>query len=971
MLNMNNKKFFLFFTLLLMTVEHAFSAEMGIPVQLRLKSPGGTYPTEAGVSMRLQVLSPGLCILREEIFSSQAVADGVVTLTLGQGTRGANDPNLSLNAVYDNSVSKVGLACADASGNIATTGTTYNPAVGDTRKLRFQATIAGEFVLADFPMRSMPNAIQAENAQMAANFSGALVGDISGLQGATSVDKLKGVPLSALAPSTGQFLKFNGGNWEASNLPASSSGVSSVTSANSYISIANSTSTPVMSLNVGTGAGTVAAGNDSRFADGRAPIGAAAGDLSGAYPSPGLAVIGAGGTATKITYDTKGRVTAAGSLNSSDITTALGYTPSSGLNSLASANVFVGNASGVAQGRALSGDATITNLGVLTINSLAITNAKVNDVAFSKITGLPSTIAAHGITLTSADVTTALGYTPASGAASVNSVTAAATSGNPISVGGSSSSPAIDISKASLSSNGYLASADFSAFNSKMSAGLASGNIFIGNASNIAEGRVLSGDASVSSVGVLTLANVVGAGTGTKLTFDSKGRVINTALLGSGDIPSLDWSKVTSGKPTTLSGYGITDSVLNAGGTISIQSGLDASKPAFGTAGRVYIATDTQRIYRDSGAAWVAVSGSYTLPNTTVTAGTYGTATQTGTFTVDAQGRLTSAASTTIALPPAQITQSGAASGQVLKWNGSAWAAAADLDAGGTVTNVSSANSYITVATGASSAVLTVNVGAGTGYLAAADDSRIVGALQSSVFNNYVASANCTPTQTIYWNSVSSTFLCQTIGTVANATTAVNFTGAVSGDVSGNQSAISVDRIKGIPVSATAPVTGQVMMYNGTQWVPTKGFTKFVKNAADQTFSVTALANANLLVFDVVAGTLYKYRFNVMYTTASANTGLRLGITYPAATTTSAIANIPGSATDGTGFMFSGLINSSGDSVVAASSPAITPAVMVATLEGVILPSASGQIQLRAASEVAGSNIVIKAGSFVEINEIP
>jgi hypothetical protein len=34
------------------------------------------------------------------------------------------------------------------------------------------------------------------------------------------------------------------------------------------------------------------------------------------------------------------------------------------------------------------------------------------------------------------------------------------------------------------------------------------------------------------------------------------------ALLTPGDIPSLDWSKITTGKPTTLAGYGITDATL-------------------------------------------------------------------------------------------------------------------------------------------------------------------------------------------------------------------------------------------------------------------------------------------------------------------------------------------------------------------------------------------------------------------------
>lgn len=47
--------------------------------------------------------------------------------------------------------------------------------------------------------------------------------------------------------------------------------------------------------------------------------------------------------------------------------------------------------------------------------------------------------------------------------------------------------------------------------------------------------------------------------------------------------------------------------VINAGSTPSIQAGLDANKPAAGTAGRLYVATDTQIIYRDTGTAWQKV----------------------------------------------------------------------------------------------------------------------------------------------------------------------------------------------------------------------------------------------------------------------------------------------------------------------------------------------------------------------------
>jgi hypothetical protein len=74
--------------------------------------------------------------------------------------------------------------------------------------------------------------------------------------------------------------------------------------------------------NVGTTAGTVAAGDDARFTDARTPTGAAGGDLTGTYPSPSLTTSGvsAGGygsasSAVVITIDAKGRATSASAVN--------------------------------------------------------------------------------------------------------------------------------------------------------------------------------------------------------------------------------------------------------------------------------------------------------------------------------------------------------------------------------------------------------------------------------------------------------------------------------------------------------------------------------------------------------------------------------------------------------------------------------------------------------------------------------
>lgn len=75
----------------------------------------------------------------------------------------------------------------------------------------------------------------------------------------------------------------------------------------------------------------------------------------------------------------------------------------------------------------------------------------------------------------------------------------------------------------------------------------------------ITAGTGLTGGGNLSANRTLSLATVGTAGTYTKVTVDAYGRVTGHASLAVGDIPNLPWSKITSGKPTTLAGYGITD----------------------------------------------------------------------------------------------------------------------------------------------------------------------------------------------------------------------------------------------------------------------------------------------------------------------------------------------------------------------------------------------------------------------------
>lgn len=46
---------------------------------------------------------------------------------------------------------------------------------------------------------------------------------------------------------------------------------------------------------------------------------------------------------------------------------------------------------------------------------------------------------------------------------------------------------------------------------------------------------------------------------------------------------------------------------------------------------------------------------------------------------------------------------------------------------------------------------------------------------------------------------------------------------ALAGDISGQGDAVSVDKLKGTPISSTAPTTGQVLTFDGSQWTPMAG----------------------------------------------------------------------------------------------------------------------------------------------------
>jgi len=98
------------------------------------------------------------------------------------------------------------------------------------------------------------------------------------------------------------------------------------------------------------------------------------------------------------------------------------------------------------------------------------------------------------------------------------------------------------------------------------------------DASNLTSGTIpvgrlpaLSGDAlSLAGTNVLNLAtSTVTPGSYANITVNEKGIVIGGGNLPESSVPYLDWSKISSGKPTTLGGYGITDGVRLIGNTMT------------------------------------------------------------------------------------------------------------------------------------------------------------------------------------------------------------------------------------------------------------------------------------------------------------------------------------------------------------------------------------------------------------------
>jgi hypothetical protein len=234
-------------------------------------------------------------------------------------------------------------------------------------------------------------------------------------------------------------------------------------------------------------------------------------------------------------------------LTSSDVTTALGYTPPTPTGTGATGTWAI----------SVSGNAATVTNGVVTTGTYA-DPLWITALAASKITGTltNSQLANSSITINGTPVS--LGGSVTTPQGTITSVTGT----SPIASSGGTT-PAISIAQASTSTSGFLSSTDWNTFNTK-----GNGTVTSVGGTGTVNGITLTG--SITTSGNLTLGGTLGGIANSQLTNSSI--TINGSAISLGGSVTTPSGTVTSVAATAGTGISITGSPITTSGTLNITN---------------------------------------------------------------------------------------------------------------------------------------------------------------------------------------------------------------------------------------------------------------------------------------------------------------------------------------------------------------------------------------------------------------